>query len=201
MTNKTPSEELPELLFPISSKNFYMHIPQPRVELIARLEQEIAQWVHHEGSIWWPITPWVVTVPPYHQATSCSLLVHLPDAMIDALSEQLHRGLGTIHFLCRHVEVIHKDDRLLAHLWPIHTLPPLVQLGHDDVLSHVGTRLSWEVDKRWEISFLRQAVHQLVLDIHTLSCSSRTNEQQGSEDQTIKTLPARYLNRYMMHEI
>ena len=22
------------------------------------LEREIAQWVHHEGSIWWPITPW-----------------------------------------------------------------------------------------------------------------------------------------------
>ena len=26
------------------------------------LEREIAQWVNHEGSIWWPIAPWVNTL-------------------------------------------------------------------------------------------------------------------------------------------
>ena len=32
----------------------------PVVELW--LEQEIAQWVHHEGSIWWSIAPWANTL-------------------------------------------------------------------------------------------------------------------------------------------
>ena len=40
---------------------FYMHYTTGRTTPILEhwLEQEIAQWVHHEGSIWWPITSWV----------------------------------------------------------------------------------------------------------------------------------------------
>ena len=46
------------LLFLISSiiSQRGQYIPQP---LLPRLwlKREIAQWVHHEGSIWWPIAP------------------------------------------------------------------------------------------------------------------------------------------------
>ena len=54
------------LLFPISSKGFYMHDPTDRIThttylvtpvMEQWLEREIAQWVHHEGSIRRPIAP------------------------------------------------------------------------------------------------------------------------------------------------
>ena len=57
------------LLLPISSKgSFYIHDPTDRITHTTTfvtpvvehwLEREIAQWVHHEGSIPWPIAPWV----------------------------------------------------------------------------------------------------------------------------------------------
>ena len=59
----------------------------------------------------------------------------LPVSMINELSEQLDGRLGAIHLLGRHVEVVNKDDGLLAHLRAKHSFPPLVQLGHDDVLN------------------------------------------------------------------
>ena len=39
------------------------------------LEQEIAQWVHHEVSIWRPIAPWATLT--YHGVTSRSFQKHL----------------------------------------------------------------------------------------------------------------------------
>ena len=55
--------------------------------------------------------------------------------MVNELSEQLDGRLGAIHLLGRHVEVVNKDDGHLAHLRAKHSLPALVQLGHDDVLN------------------------------------------------------------------
>ena len=60
--DKTGNPLLPHgLLFPISSKDsFYMHHPTDRIAHTTAfvkpvmehlLEREIAQWVHHEGSI------------------------------------------------------------------------------------------------------------------------------------------------------
>ena len=48
------------LLFPISSKGSFICItPQPLLHQLEHwLEWEIAQWVHHEGSIQRPIAPW-----------------------------------------------------------------------------------------------------------------------------------------------
>ena len=55
------------LLFPINSKGSFIctishtgqHIPLPLFTPVVEhwLEQELAQWVHHEGSIRRPITP------------------------------------------------------------------------------------------------------------------------------------------------
>ena len=61
------------LLFPISCKGSFIiicTIPDRIAHTMTFvtpimehwLEQEIAQWVHHEGSIWQPITPWVNTL-------------------------------------------------------------------------------------------------------------------------------------------
>ena len=75
------------LLFPISSKGSFIciipqtgwHIPRPLLHQ-HWLEWEIAQWVHHEGSIWQPIAPWANALttelhlaspppPPQHRHT------------------------------------------------------------------------------------------------------------------------------------
>ena len=60
-----PLLALHELLFPISKGSFICIIPVRIAHTMAVvtpamepwLEQEIAQWVHHEGSIQQPITP------------------------------------------------------------------------------------------------------------------------------------------------
>ena len=59
-------------LFPISSKgSFICTIPDSIVLSMTFVMEhwlywEIAQWVHHEGSIWWPITPWINTTMELH---------------------------------------------------------------------------------------------------------------------------------------
>ena len=62
------------LLFLISSKGFYMHHPTDRIVHTTAyvtpvmkhwLEWELAQWVHHEGSIRQPIAPRSFTVNDY----------------------------------------------------------------------------------------------------------------------------------------
>ena len=56
---------LHRLLFPISSKGSFIcidKIPYNMAFVTPVMEywlgQETAQWVHHEGSVWWPIAPW-----------------------------------------------------------------------------------------------------------------------------------------------
>ena len=49
-----------------------------------RLEWEIAQWIHHEGSIWWPITQWGNTlttelhIAPYYLWSRCGRIFNWP---------------------------------------------------------------------------------------------------------------------------
>ena len=80
-----------ELLFPNSSKgSFYMHHSTDRITHNTTfvtpvvehwLKREIAQWVHHEGSIRRPIAPWAIdpathrtmSERSYHGATSRSV--------------------------------------------------------------------------------------------------------------------------------
>ena len=70
---------------PISSKAFYMHHPSGWIIHIAAfvtpvmehwLEWEISQWVHHEGSIWRHITPWLnaLTTSPKSSAQDIVLV-------------------------------------------------------------------------------------------------------------------------------
>ena len=64
----------------------------------SELEWEIAQWVHHEGSIWWPIAPWANAfttelhlAPPIDLRWS-SNLVHLEDASSCSLPNSMLSG-------------------------------------------------------------------------------------------------------------
>ena len=54
--------------------------------------------------------------------------------MVHKLSKKLHRRLCSKLLQCRHVHVIYKDDTLLSHGRPKHSLPSLIQPGHDDIL-------------------------------------------------------------------
>ena len=67
-----PHPILHGLLFPISSKGYFIFtIPTDRkayttafvAPVVKWLEQEIAQWVHHEESVWCPITPLLGALP------------------------------------------------------------------------------------------------------------------------------------------
>ena len=45
----------------LAARFFYMHLPTDRIThtMVFVTPVEIAQWIHHEGSIWWTIEPWV----------------------------------------------------------------------------------------------------------------------------------------------
>lgn len=53
--------------------------------------------------------------------------------MVDPLSQQLNWGNGAALVHLRQVQVVYKDDALLAHGRSEHPLPPPIQLGHNDV--------------------------------------------------------------------
>ena len=46
-------------------------------------------------------------------------------------------------------------------------------------LGLVGAGLGGEVDEGGDILVLGQAVHELLLDVHTLTCTCRAHEQDG----------------------
>eukprot|EP00882_Tetradesmus_deserticola_P019544 GHRQ01021041.1.p2 GENE.GHRQ01021041.1~~GHRQ01021041.1.p2 ORF type:complete len:126 (+),score=18.20 GHRQ01021041.1:546-923(+) len=54
--------------------------------------------------------------------------------MVQELAQQLHRRLGPVHLQCRHVKVVHKDNRSAAQRRAVHAFAPLVKLGVNDVL-------------------------------------------------------------------
>ena len=53
--------------------------------------------------------------------------------------------------------------RLPSHRWPKHSLPPLVQLGEDDVLCLVGSGLSREVYENRLVHVFWQTIEQEIL--------------------------------------
>ena len=61
----------------------------------------------------------------------------LPHAMICPLPQQLNWRLGSIHLPGWHVQIVNKYDTLFPKRWSKDTLPPFVQLGHNDVLSNI----------------------------------------------------------------
>jgi hypothetical protein len=74
------------------------------------------------------------------------LLSVIPSKVIKVLSKDLHRGLSTILFLLGHVEIIDKENALLASRRAIDTLSPLLKLSIDGILGLVGGCLSREGD-------------------------------------------------------
>ena len=60
-----------DYFFPISSKGFVSTDRTIQPLLHHWLEQEIAQWVHHERSIQWPIAPWANALTTELHLTPC----------------------------------------------------------------------------------------------------------------------------------
>lgn len=50
----------------------------------------------------------------------------IPVSVVYVLSKKLHRRLCSKLLQSRHVHVIHKDDTLLSHGGPKHSLPSLI---------------------------------------------------------------------------
>ena len=84
--------------FQLAARGLYMHHPTDRIThtmafVIPILEHwlvwEIAQWVHHEGSIWWPIIPWANTLTTeLHLAPG-----HIEDYVYNNWSIQFNRRI------------------------------------------------------------------------------------------------------------
>lgn len=54
--------------------------------------------------------------------------------MVNKLTQKLNGRLCTKLLQSWHVQVINKDDTLLSHWRPKHSLSSFVQPGHDDIL-------------------------------------------------------------------
>ena len=62
------------------------------------------------------------------------ILLVVPVAVVEPLTQQLDGRDSAARVLLRQVEVVDEDDALLAHGRAVHALPPAVQLRHDHVL-------------------------------------------------------------------
>lgn len=61
----------------------------------------------------------------------------LPVSMVYKLSKKFHWRLCPKLVLCRHVQVIYKDEKLFSHGRAKHTFSSFIQSGHDDILKNV----------------------------------------------------------------
>mmetsp|Transcript_3271 Transcript_3271/g.5419 ORF Transcript_3271/g.5419 Transcript_3271/m.5419 type:complete len:273 (+) Transcript_3271:4098-4916(+) len=100
----------------------------------------------------------------------------VPTTMIEPLSEQLNRRLRKVLFALRHVEVVHEDDVLLADRRPKHAFSPLVHLGIDDVLGHVGRGPSREGHEDGD-NLRRHTGHQLAGDVEGFAGAGFTDAE------------------------
>ena len=62
------------------------------------------------------------------------VLIVVPVAVVEELSQEFDRGLGAVDFEGGHVHVVDEDDSLLAHRRPEEALTTLVHPRHDDEL-------------------------------------------------------------------
>ena len=97
------------LLFLISSKFFFMQHPSDRIAHITAfvkpvVEQEIAQWVHHEGSIWQSIALW---------ANNFTMELYLTAITLDDPWEWYMYQWATVSLFCTfHAKLIYKLQTL-----------------------------------------------------------------------------------------
>ena len=109
------------------------------------------------------------------QRSEGELLAIVPATVVHPLSQDLDWWLSTIHLNLWHVHIVDKDHHLLSNRRTKNSLASLVELTINDVLGHVGTRLRREVTEHGAVLCGIHAVLEMLLDVHTLSCSRWTN--------------------------
>ena len=62
------------------------------------------------------------------------LLTIIPHTVVQHVPQHLNWSLGLNRIFFWQVNIIYKDDKLFTQWGPIHTLPSLIQLAHDDIL-------------------------------------------------------------------
>ena len=95
----------------------------------------------------------------------------LPHAVICPLPEQFNGRLCSIHLPGWHVQIINKYDTLFPKRRSKYTLPPLVQLGHNDILKLIPKRrpMKSRVVLDLYTCTLYMCMYRLVC-IHTYTC-------------------------------
>ena len=80
--------------------------------------------------------------------------------------------------MLRQIDVVDEDDALLAHRRTEDSLPPSIELRHDDFLSVVDVRAGRKVDDVGHESFLGKSPNEAVCD-ERFARSARADHAQG----------------------
>ena len=65
----------------------------------------------------------------------------IPEPIVKPEFDELQWRLGAKSVFCRHVEIIHEGDHLLASHWYVYTLCPFLHPTFNDVLHIIGACL------------------------------------------------------------
>ena len=106
-----------------------------------------------------------------------TLIVPCPVPVVEPLSKQFDRRLGSVRFSNRHVDIVGEDDRTFSDRRPVNALSSLVQLRHDDVLNLVCGCLGAKVENVGFVDFLVELLQQKFDDVTRFAGTGRTDEK------------------------
>mmetsp|Transcript_27981 Transcript_27981/g.68358 ORF Transcript_27981/g.68358 Transcript_27981/m.68358 type:complete len:434 (+) Transcript_27981:5687-6988(+) len=112
----------------------------------------------------------------------------VPPVVVHELPEDLDGRLRAVDLLCGHVEVVDKDNSLLAHGGPVDALAALVELGVNDVLRLQRGGLRGEAEGDDGELVLVQPVEQVVVDVDRLARPRGPHEQQPHAVEGVREL-------------
>eukprot|EP00962_Isochrysis_galbana_P042761 scaffold16068_cov113-Isochrysis_galbana.AAC.3 len=103
-------------------------------------------------------------------------LALIPATIPKPLAQNLNRRLRAVFLSLRHVDIIDKYNVFFARRWPVDPLAPLVDLGVDLILCHIGGRLRREADKDWAV-IVGHPSHELVHHVQRLAGAGRPDRE------------------------
>ena len=99
----------------------------------------------------------------------------VPSTVVHPLTKQFNWRLGTVLLLLWHVEIINKDDKLLARGWTKAALLSSAHFTINNILGLVGRGLGGESQADVIVAFVAKVLFEFLLDTDTLACAGWTD--------------------------
>ena len=99
----------------------------------------------------------------------------VPSTVVHPLTKQFNWRLGTVLLLLWHVEIINKDDKLLARGWTKAALLSSAHFTINNILGLIGRGLGGESQADIIVAFVAKVLFEFLLDRDTLACAGWTN--------------------------